>query len=211
MSGLQYIEYLGAASVQRVGWATGTDNRLVDIRGTGFVNVVDVLINGVPSPEYVEMSPTHLLAVVPTAQLGKGVQTISVLTAGTGDAAAAVIRFRLTSRTQVGGSTAMAQRFLYVLLTTPGSDIFSPTVGAGLRRQVAQSVTPSTRAIIARTVRDAESQMIQAQARDPVPENERLASARLTDLRYDRATSTTSIRVELLAVSGRRTATGIQV
>lgn len=211
MPALQFVEYLGAAAVQQVGWLSGSNDRGVDIRGAGFVDVVDVRINGVPCPDFLEMSPTHILASVPASQVGRGVTSVAVLTAGTGAASAAVIQFRLVSRAQATGVTALVQRFLYVLLTTPGSDIFSPEVGAGLQRLVAMSMGPTTRALMARAIADAETQMIRAQAREPVPDNERLAAARLVDLRYDRASATTSLRVELTAVSGQRVSAGIQV
>lgn len=210
MPALQFVEYRGAANVQQVGWLSGTNDLGVDIRGNGFVDVVEVRINGVPCPDFLEMSPSHLLASVPASQIGLGVTSVAVFTAGTGAAAAAVIQFRLVSRAQAAGVTALVQRFLYVLLTTPGSDIFSPDVGAGLQRLLAMSMGPTTRALVARAVSDAETQLIRAQAREPVPDNERLAAARLVDLRYDRNSATTSLRVELTAVSGQKVSAGFQ-
>lgn len=209
---LQFIEYLGASAVSRIGWMPEAPDRVVDVRGTGFVDVVEVLVNGVPSPQFLEMSPTHLLVTVPSGEVGKGITTLSVLTASADVTEAAVIRMRLSSRSEATGTTRLVQSFLYLLLTTPGTDIFQKDQGAGLRSILSYAKNdPSIRALASHAVSTAESQLVGIQALAPVPAQERLAAARLVDLRYDRATSTTSMRVALETVAGGAVSAGVRI
>lgn len=209
---LQFITYTGSAPVDRIGWAPDAPNRVLDLHGTNFVDVVDVLINGTPAPEFLEISPTRVLASVPEAHLGREIVSISVLTGRLQGARAAVIRFHMSSRSLASGSTRMVQTFLYFLLTTPGSDIYAPNDGAGLRRLLARADSdPAMRAIASQAVGIAEGQMVRSQATSTAPDNERLASARLLDLRYDRGTSTTGLRVALTSVAGQDVVAGLRV
>ena len=116
----------------------------------------------------------------------------------------------MTTGKRASGVVKLAQTFLKLLFTTPGRDIFNPTLGGGLLRVLGTADNPAAlKATGKLAVSAVQSQMIRIQAGDSrLDRNERLRSASLLESRFDPKTGTLSIRIRLTAVDGSTIDTG---
>lgn len=192
----------------------GVGGEYLELRGTGFTDVSSVLINGYRSPNFIVESSTRLFAEVPSQVRGEPVTDIRVLllAAAAGQESAVVL--------DVGGGTGyvsgparLMQVVIKTLLTTPGSNIFSPTLGGGLLRVVgvpfnsARSAETAVRDAISRT----ESQLRAAhtQALGRIPDSERLQSIEVLSVLTDIDNSSLQVRLAVTAQDGSRVTTGV--
>lgn len=129
----QVLEYRDSAPVREVGIYSKAPLTL-DVRGDAFRDVSAVLVNGVRSPEFIVLSPSRLLAQVPTSQVSSKIGSVAVLVAQGRVLPRSVISFQavVTAGKRTVGFTHLVQSYLKLLLTSPGSDIFSPSSGGGL-------------------------------------------------------------------------------
>ena len=210
---LQIISYRDLAGVSNVGVAGGSAGTVLTLQGRDFVNVTDVLINGVPSPQYVVISTNQISAQIPESQLSRFIASVSVLTASVGQTGASVVSFRQTGgRGEAVGITYLVQSFLTVLLASPGSDIFNPELGGGLRRLISGAVASSSfRAEVSQAVTRTTTQILSLQAPNALPAEDKLASAQLLEASYDRRTASVSIRVQIFSTAGRAADAGIRL
>jgi len=104
------------------------------------------------------------------------------------------------------GIFKLMQLFLLTLLKTPGSDMFSPGTGGGLKRLIGRPVSESLintrRGEISLAVSQTEDQMWEAQVNGAFPPDERLQSASLREATYDFGTLTWSITMRLVSDAG---------
>lgn len=195
-------------------YSTNAAGDFVQITGTGFVDVATVLINGYKSPEFIVDTSHRIFAAVPSAVAGqiitdiqvlllspmKGTENAVVLDIGGGDG-------------RIQGPPKLVQSFVKVLLTTPGSSIFTPRLGGGLMRLSGQNmasrsenIESEARAAIART----EAQLLALHTATPrLPASEKLRAVTILSVSVDVDSSTLSIRLELVAQDGSRVSAGV--
>jgi hypothetical protein len=171
--------------------AGDNDERLLEISGEDFSAVGEVLINETKSPSVVVLGTTKLLVVVPDALGDDPVIAISVFSSRITLSGQSRIQFKLGDvTTTVSGMLRLMQRFLFLLFTSPGRDIFSPQLGGGIlrmtgttfnRREGSVLVTDFVLAVD-RTAR----QLIALQAQERAPANERLLNAVVTTANFSR-------------------------
>lgn len=184
--------------------------RSVDVVGADFRSVDEVLINNIPSPDVVVLSNTRLLAQVPEEQMRfDRVLNITVLSKRLTVTPRSVLRFRI-GRTpgKVSGIQRLVQKFLLILFTTPGSDIFSPRLGGGALKGLG-SVYGADRGsdivsdfVIAvdNTVR----QIVAIQGRNSsLPRDERLLAAKVVSASFVKEESGINVSVEITSQAGR--------
>jgi hypothetical protein len=210
---LQIISYRDSAPISGVDYRPEAIGLTLDLTGRGFINVTDVLINGVPSPEFAVMSETRIFARIPTTQLERQISTVKVLVSSVGQTGASVISFEVRGgRSEAKGITYIIQTFLMILLSTPGSDIFNPEIGAGLLRLVGTSVQSSSfRAEVSQAVSRTLTQMLTVQAGANIPPEDKLASARLLEASYDPRAASVSVRIQVYSSAGQAADAGVRL
>ncbi len=182
--------------------------RVVDVVGDDFRSIDEVLVNKVPSPSVVVISKTRLVAQVPDSLLDQRILSITVLSRRLTLSAKSVLRFRI-SRTpgKVSGVLRLVQKFLKLLLTTPGSDIFNRQAGGGALRNVGQTfgieegnnVLNNLVVAIDTTAR----QIVALQSRNPsLPRDERLLSAKILRAGFNKEEGALDVAVEITSQAG---------
>lgn len=187
----------------------GAGPRILDIIGEDFRSVDEVLINTIPSPDVIIISKTRLLAQVPPQIQQDRVVTISVTSRKLTITPRSFLRFRISATpSKVRGILRLVQKFLKILFTTPGTDIFSPRVGAAGLRNIGQTFGADqgneivSDFIIA--VNNTARQIVSFQARDPsIPRDERLLSAKVLSSGFNRQEGALVVTVELTSQAGR--------
>lgn len=208
----QFMLFQDLAPLQEIGLAS-VDVPTLDIRGSKFADVVEVLINGYPSPEFIVVSQRRLLAEIPVSQRSAEVRTVQVRTAGSGASAAALLVFDVTTNRRAEGWLKLAQTVLKVLFTTPGTDIFNPSAGGGLYSLVGSAGNAGAlRGQASLAVQNTSSQIIKSQAANTsLPSSEKLKAFELLDASFDRFSATLSIRVRISAMDGTTSEIGLHV
>lgn len=187
----------------------GVSPRSVDVLGTDFRAIDEVLINDMPSPDVVIVSKKRLLAQVPDALKNETLTSITVISNKLTVTAKSLIKFRLgKTPSKVSGILRLVQIFLKILLTTPGTDIFSPRVGGNALQDIGltfgkdQGGTVVSDFVI--SVSNTQRQIQAIQARDPtIPQTERLLSAVVTRAGFNRAEAALVVSIELTSQAGR--------
>lgn len=191
--------------------------RVLDITGADFRSVDEVLINKVPSPDVVVLSRTRLLAQVPDNQLGVQLFSVSVLSKRLTLSAKSLLRFTIgKSPGKVTGVLRLVQRFLKLLFTTPGSDIFNRQAGGGALRSVGATfgidegseVLSNLVIAIDTTTR----QMIAMQSRNSaLPRDERLLSAKILRAGFNKEEGALDVAVEITSQAGAAATANLEI
>jgi hypothetical protein len=202
------IQYRSLSRVTELGLYSSSPKTL-DVRGTNFVDVVAVHINDTPSPEFIVLSSTRILAQVPRTQVTAEIKSIQVFTAS-GDMSVSISSVTLISMASgppVQGQAKMVQSFLKRFLTTPGKDIFSPTAGGGALQLIGRVGREDLLKAAALTAVSAtQEQEIGAQSGNPrLLPDERLRSASLLSANFSPNNGSLSLRIRLVSVGGTST------
>lgn len=181
----------------------------LDVTGLDFRSVDEVTINEIPSSSVIIVSKTRLLAQVPAdLQASFILQTINVTSRKLTLSPRSQIRFRLGRTTsKVRGILRLVQLFLKILFTTPGTDIFSPRIGAAALKNIGKNFGPEQGGTIVSdfvvAVATTSRQIVAIQSRDPsVPRGERLLSAKVIAANFDNSLSALIVSVELTSQAG---------
>jgi len=209
MATIQVISIQDVLPITAINNIPGMIPRTVDIRGVDFYSVQDVLLNDQPSPSVVVMSSTQIYAQVPGGEVSNIIKSVSVLSNMFTATDASRINFSFTSTPQKAkGLQLLAQTYLLVLLTSPGSDAWNPSKGGGVQEIVggamAKQGAGSAVARFATAANSARSQTIALQARNfQLTDDERLAGAELLSSHFDLQSLGLLVRLRLTARSGR--------
>jgi hypothetical protein len=206
---LQFIQFQDALSVLGVDEIPDLVPRSLEILGKDFRNATEVLINEATSPSFIIASKSKILAEVPDSEKRRTINTVSILSSDFTATVQSRIRFSIgADPKKATGLRAMMQTFLKVLFTTTGTDAFATRIGgSGLKNigrsfNVGQSSTIVSDFSIA--VRRAEQQIKAIQSRQTrLPDDEKLASAKLLNAKFDVTLTALLARVELIAQSGK--------
>lgn len=195
----------------------GLQPRTLQLTGTDFSSVAQVLLNDIPSPSVVVLSKTRLLAQVPEQLVNSIITSASVVTNDLTISPRSLIKFQLSPVTsKVSGILRLVQVFLKVLLTTPGKDIFSPRIGGNALKNIGLTFGEDQGGSIVSDIIvsvDTTKRQIQAiQARDPsIPKDERLLTASVTNAAYNRAEGAMVVSVELVSQAGQAATANVMV
>jgi len=214
---LQYIQFSDSLRLTGAREIPDLSPRTLQINGPDFRSAVEVIINDVESPSFVIANKNSILAQVPAGQTKSTVKSIVVLSSEFTATFQSKIRFRIGDTPKAAtGLKAMMQTFLKLLLTTVGTDGFAKKTGGsallniGKNFDIGQSSTLVSDFAI--SVRRTEQQMLSLQAHQPrLPDDERLLSANLLNAKFDVNLLTLITRVELIAQSGIRAITNLEL
>lgn len=195
----------------------GMSPRTLDITGTDFRSLDEVLLNEIPAPGAVVVSQTRLLVPVPASLAHATITSVSVLSRRLTISQHSIIQFRIgRTPSKVRGILRLMQLFLKVLFTTPGQDIFTPKLGAAALKNIGRTfgkgqsdnIVMDFVLAVETTVR----QILAIQSKDAsLPFDERLLSARLLGSKYDHEQSALVVSVELTSQAGQAAVTNVVV
>lgn len=193
----------------------GASTRTLDIQGSDFRSVDEVLMNEIRSPSVIVVSKTRLLATVPTSLIDQTILSLSVLSRRLTITAKSVIQFRIGLQpSKVRGILRLVQLFLKILFTTPGRDIFTPKLGGAalknIGRTFGKSQSGSIIADFALSVETTIRQILAIQGRDAtLPFDERLLSAKVLTASFDQNESALIVSIELTSQAGQAAITNV--
>lgn len=186
----------------------------LDIRGQAFGDITGVIVNGVRSPVFVVISPTRILADIPASEIGVVIRSVSVLTANISGSKASIVSFEAAvSSQQMQESGLLVQRFLKILLTTQGTDIFAPQSGGNLLSligEISQSQESSVAALAELYVRQAEEVMVTSQAQNPqLSDSAKLGQVTVLQASYSPSETALDVRLQIEALDGTIAVAGL--
>jgi hypothetical protein len=161
----------------------------------------EITYNGVQVEEWVVSSDTRLIVKIPPSQVGRELTEILVLASVQFTDQDALIELGISRpfRT-VEGIDRLVQQWVMTFLTTPGSDIFSPSSGGGARSFIGKtnSGNAAPTADIAIAVDRTKTQILKAQAgNSAIPPSERLLTASLVSVNFDPSNTTAYAVVDI--------------
>jgi len=191
--------------------------RVIDVTGADFRSVDEVFINRIASEDVVILSRTRLVAQVPDSLLSQRVLSVTVLSRRLTLSAKSVLKFRLSKTPgKVSGVLRLVQKFLKILFTTPGSDIFNRQVGGGALRNVGATFGVEeggdviNNLVIA--IDTTSRQIIALQSRNPsLPRSERLLSAKIIRAGFNKEEGAVDIAVEITTQSGTSAMANLEI
>lgn len=197
---------------------SGSNPLTLDVVGKDFRSVDEVVINDIASPNVTVLSKTRLLAEVPEI-VSDGFQPmrILVLSRNLTITPRSILKFKIgRTPSKVRGILKLIQLFLRVLFTTPGSDIFSPRLGAAALKAVGSTFgKDQTGAIVSDfivAVDTASRQIVGLQGRDPsLPLDERLLAAKVRSANFDPSQAALIVSVEVTSQAGTTAQTNVVV
>ena len=183
----------------------------MDIIGDDFRSVDDVRINDIPAPDVIVLSKNRLLAQLPDILQTRteSVQTVLVTSRRLTVTPRSLIKFRISdSPGKVRGILRLIQKFLKILLGTPGTDIFNRNTGGGPLKNIGEVFGKDEGGGIVSdlviSVDQTSRQLIALQSRDArLPRDERLLSARVSRANFNRELSALLASIELTSQAGR--------
>jgi phage baseplate assembly protein W len=189
------------------------DAETLDIRGTGFTDVANVVINGYRSPNFIVESSKRIFAEVPAAMRGEPVNDIQILllSAAAGQESAVVLDVG-GGNGYVSGTAKLLQTVIKVLLTNPGSDIFNPRIGGGLRAVLGTNFNDvvSAEARVRQAISNTENQLQVLHASTPaLPLSEKLRSISVLSVEISVDSSALYARIAVTSQDGNRVSSGV--
>lgn len=191
--------------------------RVVDLIGEDFRAVDEVLINRISSPDVVIVNKTRLVAQVPDALLNSRILSVSVLSRRLTVSPKSVLRFRISKTPgKVSGILRLMQKFLKILLQSPGTDIFNRGIGGGALVNVGTTFGAHEGGDIVNdlviAVDTTSRQIISLQSRNPsIPSDERLLSAKILTAGFNKEESAVDVAVLITSQSGRSGTANLEI
>lgn len=213
MQDVSLIRLLDVLSVNGIAEAHGIHPRTIYVRGIDFRSVETVLINGLGAPEFRVMSTSELLAQVPESLVDAIITDVMVLSSALTMTASSIVEFTTGEHLKfVEGIQKLMQTYLRQLMRTPGTNIFHPRSGGGLRRRIGTIMDESLAGDIAVAVSQAQQYIINVQAGDrTIPPSERLLAAEISNLQIDQASTSCAVGIVLTNHAGTRAAAEVMV
>lgn len=190
--------------------------RLLDVLGKDFRSVDEVRINDLVSPRVVIVSRTRLIADIPDTVAGL-VESVMVTSRQLTVTPRSLIQLKIGRvASKVSGILRLVQIFLKILLTSPGTDIFSQQVGGDALKNLGRTFGKSQSGEIVSdfvlAVQTTVRQILAIQGRDPsIPRDERLLSARVMSASYSQQELGLFVSVELISQAGQAALANILV
>lgn len=189
----------------------------LDITGKDFRSVDEVLINDIPAEEIVVVSKNRLLATIPVGARNGFPIRVLVMSRRLTLTPKSLIRFKIgRTPSKVRGILKLIQVFVKLLFTTPGTDIFSPRLGASGLKDIGRSFSKSqTSGIVSDFVVAVDTtarQIIRLQAQNPaLPSDERLLTAKVQGSSFDPTQAALIVSVEITSQAGTSATTNVVV
>jgi len=198
-------ETIEISSVTRV---PGSAVPILDVVGSDFSNVDQVLVNDIEARDFAVVNRHRLLVTVPEGS-SPIIRTVAVTSRRLVLSPRSFLRFRISSvPSKVSGILRLVQLFTKILFTTPGTDIFNRRLGGGALKNLGRTFSKNdTGAIISDFVVSVENtsrQIIAIQGRQPrLPQDERLLLAKVSEARFDANDAALRVTTEITSQAGQ--------
>jgi len=186
----------------------------IEVLGLNFSEVTDVLINGEESPDFIIVSNSKLIADIPKKYIGTKINTVSILRATQVKEKFSVINFKSTNRQdQISGRPYAIQRFLKLLFTTQGKDIFEPNMGGNLLSIIGSTDTATMVSRATAAVKNSFNQYISTDLLSATNTtlSERIKSVNIKDINFETSSATLYIKLEFVLMDGTTTEAGLRL
>jgi hypothetical protein len=177
----------------------------ISIVGPDLSTADSVKINGILSPSVVVLNKSKIIAQVPESEVGKPVDVVvySYDAGNTRRNSAVNIGFgSVVGKTS--GQSYLVQKFIKVLMTKKGSNVFNPDEGTSFYQLEGSNVTNNESvisALVNNAVSDAENFILDNQTNIQNP-SAKLSSAEVKRVRWLKDQQTISVSVALTSESG---------
>jgi hypothetical protein len=184
------------------------------ITGTGFMSARDVRINGSDVDRFEVINDGRLIVELPSTFTGTALTDVSIASSGpvavSGDVS---VSFSFSDNpASVRGISALTQRFLKLLLTTPGTSYENVDEGGGVRGMLgAVNGAELSTAHLTNAVSAVAQYMLEDPVFTSLPPGERLQAAEVLDTTWDRDTQTASIKITITNQLGETLESGVTV
>lgn len=208
---IQVVRLFDVLDVDSVQEAPGVVPRSVIVTAQDLVSVESILLNGLPSPEFVVYSENRLIAQVPAEVVTQQITDVFVLSNRLTLTQRSLVEFTFGTRARsTTGILKLMQNFIRLLIRTPGSNVFQKRSGGGLFQKVGNTLGSGSGrdqavadSVIA--VNQTAQYMIEIQAPlRSVPPSERLLSASVIAAEADPANGALAMSIDLVSQSGLR-------
>jgi hypothetical protein len=171
-----------------------------------------IFYNGIEIQDFIVSSNDRLMVRIPTEAIGKELREIRVTSSTQLVGKDALIKFSLPSQPKtISGIERLVQSWMIIFNTTPGSDIFDPSSGGGVKTIIGVASNgqkkSSAATDLAMAVEKTKSEMIKLQSRSSgLPPEEKLLSASLGTVSFNPNTSTltgTIILTNMVGATGQ--------
>lgn len=223
MIDLQVVEIRDVLPVSAVYLAEGVDPPTLVVDGKDFNSAHKVFINNIESPSVVVVSSRKLTVEIPF-ELVVNITSVVVVSNRLTSTERSKITFSLGTQPRgVQGIERLIQKFVKMMLQSPGRDIWSPKIGGGLLDMVgktfgkgSEGVTAAASSTLAADMQVAvdrtRSQLIAIQANSPATSaTERLLYARLLESQFVPHEMAMYGRIELASHAGQAAVVRLQV
>jgi hypothetical protein len=180
----------------------GVTPRSIEVRGNRMDLASMVEVNGQTAVDFAPLDASRLLVTLPASFRGS-VTEIAVLSDSLDQGGKSLAYYDLgTHPRRSDGKYRILQRFVKLLLTTPGSDVWSPSSGGGMQQLAATVIDPQSESAVSGEVQsrvmNVTGQIVRAQTQDyTVPMAERLLNAVVNGILFSTATQSLNVRVTL--------------
>jgi hypothetical protein len=185
------------------------------VTGKELFRATEFEYNGVISPEFILGDPSRAIVQIPPSQVRQTLTSLRALAPISVANSQALLNLGLTVPMKtVEGIDRLTQSWLLIFLTTPGSDIFDKSSGAGARSLIGKPTNrthDSVAAELSIAISQTKDQLIQLQSNTSgIPPSEKLLSSNLTGISFDANTSILTATVELVNMVGQMAALGLE-
>lgn len=212
MADLQVVYLQDVISVSKIEPVNSLEVAAVKVTGKKMDAAAIVLINNIESPSFFVISKSELVAEVPSIVVDSDdiIRSVAVLSSRSSNTERSVVNFRIGGHlTKVSGIQRLVQRYILMLLTSPGSDLFDPELGGGLQDLIGTvaSGPSSDHAVsgsVARAVNKATEDLQRVQGSSPfLDPSEKLVSADIMGTFFDPRTTVLAVQIQLNSAAGR--------
>ncbi len=195
--------------VNRVTYVPNFSPQSIKVDGQLLLQANEVFINEIPSPEFMVISNSQLIAQVPDSQTKTLIKSVVVHATKPSPDRSSILHFDAGKTiSSIKGVEKLVQYFVKMLLQNPGSDIFNPADGGGvlgmIGRVVSKKDSNSLAASLVSAVTRTQEQVIARQNKiTRIPPDERLLRAETQAVGFNPNTTTLAARISVGAVSGR--------
>lgn len=211
MQFLQMRRVLDLVSIREI---PGVQPRTLEIRGNRMDLTSAVELNDTTAPGFVVVSAGQLLVQIPSSITGR-ILTAAVYSNYVDPAGKSVATYDLGSHPKISfGKARVFQNFVKMLLTTPGTDVWSPNTGGGMRAVAAvlptkggdQAISGDIESRVLQVAR----QMLRSQATDTtLLAEERLLSVNVINITISSLEQRVRLDLALKFHDGKSLTTGV--
>jgi hypothetical protein len=209
MIDIKFIAVQDLLTLNGARYANITPRSLI-LEGEKFLEATRVVINDIDSPEFMIVSNGQIIAQVPKSEVGSVLRKVAVLAEKPVPGRKSLIHFDLgKSFKTLQGIERTVQIFIKLLLQTPGSDKFEPTVGGGLLMILGKTFSKDNSSLLqsqaVTAVNRTRDQIVSLQTKNSrIPSDERLLTANIEAVGFNALITSLTMRVILTMVSGRQ-------